>query len=123
MTFALLLLLTGSCAALHCSVVILGGSTAALAAAITAAKENESLSVCLSEVRIKAVELMLQPTDWLGGQLTSSAVPAIDFGPHDIQPDNQNVDFAEMMASIPGNPGHCWVSNKCPALPFCVDWK
>ncbi len=47
----------------NCDVVIAGGSTAALAAALTAAKDGAS--TCL-----------LEPTDWVGGQLLS--VPAID---------------------------------------------
>ena len=45
---------------ISCSVLIAGGSTAALAAALASASRN--IDTCLTE-----------PTDWLGGQLTSSA--------------------------------------------------
>jgi FAD dependent oxidoreductase len=50
----------------QCQVIINGGTTAALMAAFTAAKETQK--VCL-----------LEPTDWIGGQLTASGVPAIDW--------------------------------------------
>lgn len=51
-----------------CDIVIAGGSLASLAAAITAANASKS-AVCF-----------LEATDWPGGQMTASAVPAIDFG-------------------------------------------
>ncbi len=54
-----------------CDIVVAGGSLASLAAAITAANAS-SAHVCF-----------LDPTDWPGGQLTASAVPAIDFGIRD----------------------------------------
>lgn len=86
-----------------CDIIIAGGSTAALAAAIGAAREDRSLQVCLTE-----------PTDWLGGQLTSSAVSAIDFGPHNRDDKYLAKDFKDMMDSLgPANPGSCWVSLKC----------
>ena len=50
-----------------CSVLIAGGSTAALSTALTAATVSPQLRVCLTE-----------PTDELGGQLAYN--PAIDFG-------------------------------------------
>ena len=46
-------------------VVIAGGSTAAFAAAIAAAESG-------------ARTALIEPTDWVGGQLTSSGVPAVD---------------------------------------------
>jgi hypothetical protein len=49
-----------------CQIIINGGTTAALMAAYTASKENQK--VCL-----------IEPTDWVGGQLTASGVPAIDW--------------------------------------------
>jgi NADPH-dependent 2,4-dienoyl-CoA reductase/sulfur reductase-like enzyme len=49
-----------------CQVVIAGGTTAAFAAAISSAAEG--VQTCL-----------LEPTDWVGGQLTASGVPAVDF--------------------------------------------
>src|ERR1700722_1524013 len=53
---------------IRCDVVIVGGSTAAIAAGIAAAKAEPGLHVVL-----------LEPTDWIGGQLTSSAVCAVDW--------------------------------------------
>lgn len=43
-----------------CDIVIAGGSTASLAAAITAAEAAPDLSVCFTEI-----------TDWPGGQMTA----------------------------------------------------
>ena len=53
-------------------VVIAGGSTAALAAAFTAAEEGATVA-------------LLEPTDWIGGQLTSSGVPAVDEAWHQVK--------------------------------------
>lgn len=50
-------------------ILIGGGSLSALAATITAANLTRDLKIVL-----------LEPTDWPGGQLTSSSVPP-DFGP------------------------------------------
>ncbi len=50
----------------QCAVIINGGTTAALLAAFTSATEGQK--TCL-----------LEPTDWIGGQLTASGVPAIDW--------------------------------------------
>ncbi len=41
-----------------CAVVVVGGSTAALAAALAAARDSPTVQVCLFE-----------PTDWPGGQV------------------------------------------------------
>ena len=57
---------TALASTLACDVVIAGGTTAALAAALTSAREG--VQTCL-----------LEPTDWPGGQLTAEGVPAIDF--------------------------------------------
>jgi ribulose 1,5-bisphosphate synthetase/thiazole synthase len=54
---------------LECDVLILGGSLSAVSAAITASRSFPNLHVCLTE-----------PTDWPGGQFTSSGVSAPDFG-------------------------------------------
>ncbi|MEM9492855.1 MAG: FAD-dependent oxidoreductase, partial [Myxococcota bacterium] len=53
----------------ECDVVVAGGSTAALAAALTSAEEG-------------AVTCLLEPTDWPGGQLTAGGTSAIDFAWH-----------------------------------------
>ena len=100
-------------------VVIAGGSTAAFAAALSAAA---------SGARVALVE----PTDWVGGQLTASGVPAIDEAWHTIKPAdggepynvsaiartpaNITPNFLALLQAI-GNPGGCWVSRFC----FCPD--
>ncbi|QDU88803.1 FAD dependent oxidoreductase [Pirellulimonas nuda] len=97
-------------------VVIAGGSTAAIAAAFTAAEEG-------------AKTALLEPTDWIGGQLTSSGVPAVDEAWHKLtdpdtgevlldvarvarDPANMTPFFREALAKI-GNPGRGWVSRYC----------
>ena len=83
----------------RCDVVVAGGSTAAFAAAITAAEASPSLRVCLTE-----------PTDWLGGQLTSSAVSAIDFGSHNKLPANQPASRRGLVPHLDSLNGGKWGS-------------
>jgi hypothetical protein len=93
----------------RCEVLVAGGSTAALAAALTSAREG-------------ATTCLLEPTDWIGGQLTASAVPAIDFAWHKVgsldvgaiakDPANLPQEFVAWMDEL-GNPGNCWVSKNC----------
>ena len=52
-------------------VVIAGGSTAAFAAAVASAESG-------------ARTALIEPTDWVGGQLTSSGVPAVDEAWHKL---------------------------------------
>eukprot|EP00750_Incisomonas_marina_P001552 INCI1132.3.p1 GENE.INCI1132.3~~INCI1132.3.p1 ORF type:complete len:495 (+),score=74.00 INCI1132.3:469-1953(+) len=88
----------------HCDILVAGGSTAALAAAITAAEANAEAVVCLTE-----------PTDWPGGQMTSSGVSAIDFGSLNRRPENQPKSFRDLVSFLHDhqqNPG-CWVSTEC----------
>jgi hypothetical protein len=61
------------------------------------------MTVCLTD-----------PTDWLGGQMTASAVSAIDFGAN-RKAHYQSRSFRELMAALgaPANPGVCWVSTMC----------
>lgn len=94
----------------RCEVIVAGGSTAALAAALASARE-------------KRLTCLLEPTDWPGGQLTSSGVSAIDFshitsnglriGKESQRPENLEATFYNWMQALPGNPGGCWVSDKC----------
>lgn len=94
----------------RCDVIIAGGSTAALAAALASAREQR-------------VTCLLEPTDWPGGQMTSSGVSAIDFshinvnglrlGKESQRPENLEGTFYKWMQALPGNPGGCWVSDKC----------
>jgi len=87
-----------------CDVIIAGGSLASLSAAVSAANYSSDLTVCF-----------LEPTDWPGGQLTASAVPAVDFGPHNRDPANVAQTLASFLfgPSMPGdvNLGNCWVSS------------
>jgi hypothetical protein len=100
-------------------VVIAGGSTAAFAAALAAAEAG-------------AVTALIEPTDWVGGQLTSSGVPAIDEAWHSIKPADGGAPYSvSKVARLPANMtprflqlvqaienrGDCWVSRFC----FCPD--
>lgn len=96
-------------------VVIAGGSTAAFAAAIAATESG-------------ARTALLEPTDWVGGQLTSSGVPAVDEAWHRVTDPktgevlnvsaiararaNMTPNFRAMLDAT-GNPGRGWVSNYC----------
>ncbi|NBX16925.1 MAG: FAD-dependent oxidoreductase [Proteobacteria bacterium] len=93
-----------------CDVIIAGGSTAALAAALASAREQR-------------LTCLIEPTDWPGGQMTSSGVSAIDFshisanglqiGKESQRPENLETTFYKWMQALNGNPGACWVSDKC----------
>jgi len=90
---------------LLCDVFIVGGTTSALAAALTIS--NSTLSsgktICYAE-----------PTVWPGGQLTAEGVPAIDFSTWTYLPANQPYLFRDLVASLGGgNEGECWVSERC----------
>ncbi|MCG8436370.1 MAG: FAD-dependent oxidoreductase, partial [Gammaproteobacteria bacterium] len=97
-------------------VVIAGGSTAAFAAAIASAECG-------------AKTALLEPTNWVGGQLTSSAVPAVDEAWHSIKdkhtgkvllnvskiardPRNITSNFFNSLQSME-ECGDCWVSRFC----------
>lgn len=107
---------------LEFDVVVAGGSTAAFAAALAAAETG-------------ARTALIEPTDWVGGQLTSSGVPAVDEAWHSIQPKpadagaqpysvskvartpaNITPSFLALMKGIK-DPADCWVSRFC----FCPD--
>lgn len=91
-----------------CDVIVAGGSTAALSAALTSAREGRA--TCL-----------LEPTDWPGGQLTS--VPAIDFPHHTVagvdlrvegvRRENLNTEFHDWTMGSLRAPGTCSVSRVC----------
>ncbi|MDG3005339.1 FAD-dependent oxidoreductase [Paludisphaera mucosa] len=96
-------------------VVIAGGTTAAFAAAVASAQSG-------------AKTCLIEPTDWVGGQITASAVPAIDEAWHEIKDKrtgevykvhaiardraNMTPNFRAMLDAT-GNPGKGWVSNYC----------
>jgi len=96
-------------------VVIAGGTTAAFAAAVASAESG-------------ARTALIEPTDWVGGQLTASAVPAVDEAWHKVtdpttrevynvsaiarRRENMTPNFRAMLDAT-GNPGGGWVSNYC----------
>lgn len=109
--------------AIQSDIVIGGGSLAALAAALTAANVSKSLG---SDMKI----ILLEPTDWPGGQLTSSNVPP-DFGQQNSVVENLPQAFVDLLINVAGptwqtNPGKCWVSYKCfeaqLAAGYIADW-
>ncbi|CAF1654263.1 unnamed protein product, partial [Didymodactylos carnosus] len=61
-----------------CQLLIIGGSTAALGAALSAARYTQT---CL-----------LEPTDWIGGQLTTESLAAPDFAWHKLTDGNFTLD-------------------------------
>ncbi len=113
-----------------CDVIVMGGTTAGVAAAISAAKEFQvegaSRRACLVE-----------PTDWPGGQLTSSGVTAVDFAHHKVPYNGKTLNMSKLTRDVQNNsrvfvewmnalaparngyfemsenPGKCWVSVRC----------
>jgi hypothetical protein len=59
----------------------------------------------------------LDITDWPGGQMTASAVPAFDFGPENSRPANLPRSLTSFLwgpdMANGTNLGNCWVSFKC----------
>jgi hypothetical protein len=103
----------------HADVVIAGGSLSALAAAITAANVSRSRELSPTIV-------LLEPTDWPGGQLTASNVPP-DFGNENSVPENLPASFVSLLMAVAGpswedNPGNCWVSYKCFQANYAADF-
>ena len=99
-----------------CQLLIVGGTTSALGAVLSASKILNT-RVCL-----------LEPTDWAGGQLTAELLSApdyagsvlrdnatnftLDVGAINRQLNNRNPLFAEML-NVLGDSGRCWVSPWC----------
>jgi hypothetical protein len=90
----------------ECDIIVAGGSLASLAAAVSAASALSKPRVCFLEL-----------TDWPGGQMTASGVPAIDFGPENSRRENLPSMFSDLLFGplMPNNTnlGNCWVSKKC----------
>ncbi len=94
---------------IECEVLVVGGGTGGVAAALAAARRGRR--VCLTE-----------ETDWLGGQLTSQGVSALD--EHDLierfggtssyyglrQAIRSHYGRLGLADPERGNPGSCWVS-------------
>jgi len=96
-------------------VIIAGGTTAAFAAAVASAESG-------------AKTCLIEPTDWVGGQITASGVPAIDEAWHKIKDKTTGAEYNvaaiardrvnmtpnfRAMLDATGNPGKGWVSNYC----------
>ncbi len=98
----------------ECDIFIAGGSTAGIAAALSAA--NCNLRICLSE-----------ETDWLGGQMTTQGVPITDDGRNfQVETSGSNRSYQDFRNKIREyykqkyklsdkakeqkyfNPGNCW---------------
>lgn len=88
-----------------CDVLVVGGGTGGVAAALGAARTGAN--VCITE-----------ETDWLGGQFTSQALNASDENDY-IESYGSTKTFQKFRQLIRGqysgrmNPGACWVSHLC----------
>ena len=97
-------------------VIVAGGSTAAMVAAFTSAETGTET-------------VLIEPTNWVGGQFTASGVPAVDEAWHRIvdpdsgkvllevakiarDPNNMTPSLHAILTEI-GNPGKGWVSRFC----------
>jgi hypothetical protein len=97
---------------IECDVLVVGGGTGGVAAALAAARNG--CQVCL-----------LEETDWVGGQFTSQGVSALDehayietFGGtasyyhlRDALRDIYRKRATQVAEDVPFNPGNCWVTN------------
>ena len=96
-----------------CDTLIIGGTTAGVAAAL-AAVDAGGTNVCL-----------LTNTDEVGGQLVQEGVPSIDFAWKSVRQLNVS-QFSHDPSNLPSlfsnllntseSPGKCWVSVDCPEL-------
>src|SRR5262245_65324864 len=91
----------GSARAEPCEVLIAGGGTGGVAAALAAARRGRSV-------------VLLEETDWLGGQMTSHGVSALDEHEH-IESFGGTRSYYELRNAIrqhygKPNPGNCWVT-------------
>src|SRR5258706_6791304 len=84
-----------------CDILIAGGGTGGVAAALAAARNGRRV-------------VLLEETDWLGGQLTAQGVSALDEHGY-IEPFGGRGSYAESRNATRAhygelNPGHCWVT-------------
>jgi len=101
-----------------CDVLVVGGGTGGIAAALAAARTGSALKAGDSRV------LLLEETDWVGGQLTAQGVPALDEHEHIERFGGTRSYYAlregirdhyrrlsPILAARPHpNPGSCWVT-------------
>ena len=95
----------------RCEVLVVGGGTGGVAAALAAASAGRRV-------------VLLEETDWLGGQLTAQGVSALDEHAHietfggtasyyrlrDLLRDAYRPRAGDAGRAADFNPGHCWVS-------------
>ncbi len=84
-----------------CEILVAGGGTGGVAAALAAARRGRSVA-------------LIEETDWLGGQMTSQGVSALDEHEH-IENFGGTRSYYALRNSIrrhygTPNPGNCWVS-------------
>ena len=84
-----------------CEILIAGGGTGGVAAALAAARNGRRV-------------VLLEETDWLGGQMTSQGVSALDEHEH-IESFGGTRSYYELRNAIrrhygQANPGNCWVT-------------
>ena len=84
-----------------CEILVAGGGTGGVAAALAAARNGRHV-------------VLLEETDWLGGQLTSQGVSALDEHEH-IESFGGTRSYYELRNAIrqhygQPNPGNCWVT-------------
>ena len=85
----------------RCEVLIVGGGTGGVAAALAAARSGRQV-------------VLLEETDWLGGQLTAQGVSALDEHEH-IESFGGTRSYYALRDAIrahygEANPGNCWVT-------------
>ena len=86
---------------IRCEVLIAGGGTGGVAAALAAARRGRQVA-------------LIEETDWLGGQMTSQGVSALDEHEH-IESFGGTASYYASRNSIRryyghSNPGNCWVT-------------
>src|SRR5262245_41768800 len=84
-----------------CEILVAGGGTGGVAAALAAARNGRRV-------------VLLEETDWLGGQMTSQGVSALDEHEH-IESFGGTRSYYELRNAIRQhygnpNPGNCWVT-------------
>lgn len=84
-----------------CDVLVAGGGTGGVAAALSAARNGRRV-------------VLLEETDWLGGQMTSQGVSALDEHEH-IESQGGTASYYALRNAIRQhygrqNPGNCWVT-------------
>ena len=93
--------LAGSVQKVDCEILIAGGGTGGVAAALAAARRGREV-------------VLLEETDWLGGQMSSQGVAALDEHEH-IESFGGTASYYALRNALrkhygASNPGNCWVT-------------